>query len=126
MKEYYISVKMRFAGELYPVSGPYNTFEEAENDLDVQSWIWEDSLDEDEYLGIVVHDKNDETDKPVKKTESKDHSANATENEYNDLASMTYSQGHHLFPWILLSVFCFGVGIPFIIYYSVSPNHHWE
>ena len=51
--KYYIVVKMRFVGELYDVSGPYNTYEEAEEDLDVQHLAWGDGLDEDEYLGIV-------------------------------------------------------------------------
>ena len=50
---YYIAVKMRFAGELYDVSGPYNSHQEAEADLDVQHLVWADSLGEDEYLAIV-------------------------------------------------------------------------
>lgn len=30
---------------------------------------------------------------------------------------------HSLTKWILIS--CTGVGIPWLIYYSVSPNHYW-
>ena len=33
-------------------------------------------------------------------------------------------KGHSLLFWILAS-FCV-VGIPFLIYYSVSPNHYWH
>ena len=51
--QYYIVVKMRFVGELYDVSGPYGSQEEAEKDFDIQHLIWEDSLGEDEYLSIV-------------------------------------------------------------------------
>lgn len=32
--------------------------------------------------------------------------------------------GHSLTKWILLSVLA--VGIPGLIYYSVSPNHYWH
>ena len=53
--KYYIAVKMQFVGELYTVSGPYNTFEEAEEDLDIWRMVWEDNLDEDEYISIVSH-----------------------------------------------------------------------
>lgn len=123
MKEYYIAVKMRFVGELYTVSGPYDTFEEAENDLDIQSFVWEDNLDEDEYLGIVVHDINET---PIEKSENKSKSANTMKSTSDDLTTKPYSQGHHLLPWILFSIFSLGIGIPFIVYYSVSPNHHWE
>jgi len=123
MREYYIAVKMRFGGELYTVSGPYDSFEDAENDLDTQMWIWEDSLDEDEYLGVVVHEINESS---VDKKETIESYIDSTRSSTSDSADQTYSQGHHLFPWILLSIFCFGLGIPFIIYYSVSPNHHWE
>ena len=47
---------MAFGVELYPVSGPYDSFEEAEADFDTQVMLWKDMLDEDEYLGIVSHD----------------------------------------------------------------------
>ena len=50
---YYIAVKKRFVGELYDVSGPYSSQQEAEADFDVQHMIWDDSLDCDEYLSIV-------------------------------------------------------------------------
>ncbi len=51
--KYYIVVKMEFAGELYDISGPYNSHAEAEDDLDFQHSIWADSLEKDEYLCIV-------------------------------------------------------------------------
>lgn len=44
---------MEFAGELYDVSGPYDSREEAEDDFDIQHSIWFDSLESDEYLSIV-------------------------------------------------------------------------
>lgn len=52
--KYYIVVKMQYVGEMYDVSGPYDSFQEAEEDLDTQHMLWGDSLDEDEYLSIVV------------------------------------------------------------------------
>ena len=51
--KYYIVVKMRFVGEMYDVSGPYDTRQEAEDDFDCQHMIWADSLEDDEYLSIV-------------------------------------------------------------------------
>lgn len=33
-------------------------------------------------------------------------------------------KGHSLTWWIILS--CFMIGIPWLIYYSVSPNHYWH
>ena len=51
--KYYIAVKLRFAGELYDVSGPYDSHEEAEEDFDFQCSVWENSLNDNEYLGIV-------------------------------------------------------------------------
>ncbi len=33
-------------------------------------------------------------------------------------------KGHSITAWILLS--CIVVGIPWLIYYSVSPNHYWH
>ena len=33
-------------------------------------------------------------------------------------------KGHSLIFWLLLS-FC-GIGIPFLIYYTFSPNHFWH
>ena len=33
-------------------------------------------------------------------------------------------KGHSLLLWLILS--CCAVGIPFLIYYSVSPNHYWH
>lgn len=56
--KYYVAVKMLYVGELYTVSGPFDSFEEAEADLDVQITCWNDMLDEDEYLGIVSHDED--------------------------------------------------------------------
>ena len=53
--KYYIAVKMQFAGELYTVSGPYNSFEEAEADFDMQQMVYGEELDEGLYLGIVSH-----------------------------------------------------------------------
>ncbi len=38
--KYYIAVKLQYAGELYTVSGPYETFEDAEEDLDTQRMVW--------------------------------------------------------------------------------------
>lgn len=52
--QYYIVVKMRFVGELYDVSGPYDSRQEAEDDFGIQHLVWEDSLGEDEYLSIVL------------------------------------------------------------------------
>lgn len=52
--KYYVAVKMQFVGEMYTVSGPFDTFEEAEEDLDIERMIFDD-LDEDEYLGVVCH-----------------------------------------------------------------------
>ena len=52
--KYYIAVKMKYVGELYTVSGSYDSFEEAEEDFDMQQDMWDD-LGEDEYLGIVSH-----------------------------------------------------------------------
>ena len=82
MKEYYIAVKMKSVGELYTVSGPYNTFEEAENDFDSQMWIWEDSLDEDEYLGVVIHEKNVA---PILNDEGNEDSSNELKNTSKNL-----------------------------------------
>ena len=42
--KYYIVVKLHFAGELYSVFGPYDSFEEAENDFDIQYLMWSNSL----------------------------------------------------------------------------------
>lgn len=56
--KYYISVKMAFGVDLYDVSGPYDSFEEAEADFDTQVMLWKDTLNEDEYLGIVSRDEN--------------------------------------------------------------------
>ena len=53
--KYYIAVKAPFIGELYTVSGPYNTFEAAEADFDIIKIAWSDALNGDEYLGIVSH-----------------------------------------------------------------------
>lgn len=33
-------------------------------------------------------------------------------------------KGHSLTGWIFLSFLV--IGIPFLIYYSVSPNHYWH
>lgn len=33
-------------------------------------------------------------------------------------------KGHSLVKWIFLSL-C-GIGIPWLIYYSISPNHYWH
>ena len=33
-------------------------------------------------------------------------------------------KGHSIIWWLLLS--CCLVGIPFLIYYSVRPNHYWH
>ena len=33
-------------------------------------------------------------------------------------------KGHSILLWLILS--CCAVGIPFLIYYSVSPNHYWH
>lgn len=33
-------------------------------------------------------------------------------------------KGHSLTGWIFLSLFV--IGIPWLIYYSVSPNHYWH
>lgn len=33
-------------------------------------------------------------------------------------------QGHSLTGWLIASLF--GVGIPFLLYYSFSPNHYWR
>ena len=51
--KYYIVVKMEFVGELYDVSGPYDTYKEAEEDFDMQHLIWNEDLEDDEYLSIV-------------------------------------------------------------------------
>lgn len=51
--KYYITVKSEFGGELYDVSGPYNSHQEAEADFDTQHLTWADSLEKDEYLAIV-------------------------------------------------------------------------
>lgn len=32
--------------------------------------------------------------------------------------------GHSLIIWLILCGF--GLGIPFVIYYTVSPNHYWH
>ena len=48
---------MEFVGELYDVSGPYDSFKEAEEDFDIQHSIWADSLDNDEYLSIVSREE---------------------------------------------------------------------
>ena len=53
MQTIYIVVKMKYVGELYDVRGPYDTFENAEEDMDVRQDIWGDSLERDEYLCIV-------------------------------------------------------------------------
>ena len=54
-EQYYIAVKMQYIGELYTVSGPYDSFMEAESELDIQRSIWKGSLGNGEYLGIVEH-----------------------------------------------------------------------
>ena len=33
-------------------------------------------------------------------------------------------KGHSLLLTLILC--CFGIGIPFLIYYSFSPNHYWH
>lgn len=52
---YYVAVKMKYVGEMYTVSGPFDTFEEAEKDMDEFQAIVYDNLDEDEYLSVVKH-----------------------------------------------------------------------
>lgn len=34
-------------------------------------------------------------------------------------------KGHSLVKWIFLSL-CGFIGLPWLIYYSVSPNHYWH
>ena len=55
--KWYIVVKMRFVGELYDVSGPYDTYEEAEEDFDTLHIAYEDIIEDDQYLGIVSRKK---------------------------------------------------------------------
>lgn len=55
--KYYIAIKMQFIGEIMRVSGPYDSFKEAEADFDIQKLIWDDNTDEDQYLGIVEVDE---------------------------------------------------------------------
>ena len=50
---FYIVKKMRFVGEIYTISGPYDSYEEAEADFDTQHLVWGTSLSNDEYLFIV-------------------------------------------------------------------------
>lgn len=33
-------------------------------------------------------------------------------------------KGHSILFWLLLS--CCAIGIPFLIYYTLSPNHYWH
>ena len=33
-------------------------------------------------------------------------------------------KGHSIIFWLIMS--CFGIGIPFLIYYTCSPNHFWH
>ncbi|MBQ6173951.1 MAG: hypothetical protein IKS31_02965 [Clostridia bacterium] len=33
-------------------------------------------------------------------------------------------QGHSIVIWLILS--CFVIGIPFVIYYTLSKNHYWH
>ena len=33
-------------------------------------------------------------------------------------------KGHSIIFWLLLS--CFGIGIPFLLYFTVSSNHRWH
>lgn len=33
-------------------------------------------------------------------------------------------KGHSIIIWLILS--CMGIGIPFLIYYTFSPNHYWH
>lgn len=33
-------------------------------------------------------------------------------------------KGHSILFWLLMS--CTGIGIAFLIYYTVSPNHYWH
>ena len=49
--------------------------------------------------------------------------SNLNSNRYS--SSGFSRRGHSLVMWIIIAVFCPYVGIPFIIYYSVSPNHFW-
>ena len=53
MNKYYIVVKLHYVGEMYSVSGPYDTFEEAESDFDFQYSMLSSSLGTSEYLAIV-------------------------------------------------------------------------
>lgn len=41
-----------------------------------------------------------------------------------DVKYVREQKGHSLTLWIFLSL-C-GIGIPWLIYYSVSPNHYWH
>ena len=33
-------------------------------------------------------------------------------------------KGHSIIKCLILC--CFGIGIPFLIYYTISPNHYWH
>ena len=49
----YIVVKQRYCGILYDLSGPYDSYEEASDDYELYQSIWEDILEEDQYVEIV-------------------------------------------------------------------------
>lgn len=38
--------------------------------------------------------------------------------------SIKQVRGHSILLWLFLS--CCGIGIPWLIYYSISPNHYWH
>ena len=41
-----------------------------------------------------------------------------------DVRYVRVQKGHSLIFWIFARFF--GIGIPFLIYYSLSPNHYWH
>ena len=51
--KWYITVKMRYLGELYDVDGPYNTYEEAEYEFELLQLFYENILEDGQYLSIV-------------------------------------------------------------------------
>ena len=60
MGKFYISIKRPFIGEVFKIKGPYDTFEEADKDLDMTILFWKSDLHKgnvfgDEYIGIVLH-----------------------------------------------------------------------
>ena len=55
--KYYIAVRMKIVGELYDVSGPYDSYDDAEDELWIYEIAYGDIIEEDQYLAIVPREE---------------------------------------------------------------------